>query len=93
MTITDISRYPDPVATVPAKARVDGPRVLGRWDLDTLDIEGNEGGKIPNHHLAWLPSLPADAPIEDIRAAYARDGVVHLRGLLPRDDVLGLRRQ
>jgi phytanoyl-CoA hydroxylase len=48
--------------------------------------------QIPNHHLSWLPSLPADAPIEDIRAAYERDGVVHIRGLLPRQEVLGVRR-
>lgn len=48
--------------------------------------------QIPSHHLSWLKSLPADAPIEDIRAAYKRDGVVHIRGLLPREQVLGVRK-
>ncbi|BEI84492.1 hypothetical protein CcaverHIS002_0410960 [Cutaneotrichosporon cavernicola] len=93
MTISDISRYPDPMSTVRRKLRTDGDRVQGKWDLGDMQIEGNEGGIIPTDHLGWLPSLPADAPIEDIRAAYERDGVVHLRGLLPIEQVMAVRRQ
>ena len=47
MTISDLSVYPAPdPATLPTKVRSDGPRVLNGWDIDTLHIEGNEGGKV-----------------------------------------------
>lgn len=46
MTISDISRYPDPVATVPTKVRAGGERVVDGWDIDSLSIEGNEGGRV-----------------------------------------------
>ena len=48
--------------------------------------------QIPTTHLAWLPSIPATAPIEEIRAAYEREGVVHVKGVLPREHVLDVRR-
>jgi hypothetical protein len=44
MTISDISRYPDPVHTVRRKLRTDGEPVRGKWDLGNMQIEGNEGG-------------------------------------------------
>lgn len=44
MTISDISRYPDPVTTVRRKLRTDGERERGGWDLGDMQIEGNEGG-------------------------------------------------
>jgi hypothetical protein len=46
MAISTISRYPDPTATVPPKVRIDGDRIVNGWDIDKLDIEGNEGGRV-----------------------------------------------
>jgi hypothetical protein len=122
LTVSDISRYPNPKESVGLTVRDDGPRNLGRWNLDELNLEGNEGGKvravggeercrrgrrqlwpsqllnanqpqIPAEHLTWLQPIPADAPIEHIREVYRRDGVVHVRGLLNRDDVLATRQK
>ncbi|BEJ11416.1 hypothetical protein CspHIS471_0108380 [Cutaneotrichosporon sp. HIS471] len=92
MTMTDgVTLYPDPVHNVPPSVRSDGPRVLGGWDLDQLKLQGNQGGVIPSSYLSWLTPISASAPIEDIRAVYERDGVVHIRGLLDREDVLSTR--
>ncbi|GMK54834.1 hypothetical protein CspeluHIS016_0114200 [Cutaneotrichosporon spelunceum] len=92
MTMAEgVTHYPDPVHNVPPSIRTDGPRVQAGWDLDALKLEGNQGGVIPPSYLSWLTPIPADAPIEDIRAAYERDGVVHIRGLLNREDVLSTR--
>lgn len=41
--------------------------------------------------MTWLQAIPADAPIEHIRAVYERDGVVHVRGVLDRDKVFDTR--
>lgn len=47
MTRDDLSAYPDPdPRTLPSKVRRDGPRIKNGWDIDTLHIEGNEGGKV-----------------------------------------------
>ncbi|BEJ03685.1 hypothetical protein CcaverHIS641_0108600 [Cutaneotrichosporon cavernicola] len=92
MTMTEgVTLYPDPVHNVPPSVRSDGPRVLGGWDLDQLELQGNQGGVIPSSYLSWLTPISASAPIEDIRAVYERDGVVHIRGLLDREDVLSTR--
>jgi phytanoyl-CoA hydroxylase len=61
-------------------------------DLTTLHLEGNEGGRIPPSSLAWLQPIPI-ADTDAIRAAYERDGVVHVRGALARDAVLATRAQ
>lgn len=48
LTVSDISRYPIP-STLPsavASPRKDGERLRGGWDLDKLELEGNEGGKV-----------------------------------------------
>lgn len=103
MTMAEgVTHYPNPVHTVPPSVRSDGPRVQNGWDLDKINLEGNQGGvvrvppshvltQIPSSYLSWLTPIPADAPIEDIRDAYQRDGVVQVRGLLDPEDVLSTR--
>lgn len=44
--ITDNARYPDPSRSIPPKVRLDGDRVRNGWELDALDIEGNQGGRV-----------------------------------------------
>lgn len=54
MTRTELSAYPDPdAATLPRKVRCDGPRMLDGWDIDSLHIEGNEGGKVRSSLITW----------------------------------------
>jgi len=47
LTVSDgISRYPNPKENLPSAVRTDGPRTLGKWNLDELKLEGNEGGLV-----------------------------------------------
>ncbi|KAM0750879.1 hypothetical protein T439DRAFT_356613 [Meredithblackwellia eburnea MCA 4105] len=57
-----------------------------------LKLEGNTGG-IPDRLLGWLESFPADTPIEILRERLLKDGVVHVKNVLPRDRVLETRRK
>lgn len=47
MTLEDgVTRYPNPVHTVPLAVRTDGDRKLGEWNVDELKLEGNQGGVV-----------------------------------------------
>lgn len=63
------------------------------YNLKNLRLESNSGGEIPLPLLGWLKSLPATASDEEIRKTLEEDGVVHLKGVIPRDVVLMARRK
>ena len=60
--------------------------------LSDLKFESNNGAMEPSE-LAWLPRYDAKSSLEDIRRELETRGVVHIRGLIPRETVLGARRQ
>lgn len=61
-------------------------------DAVMLQLESN-AGPIPAEQLKRLPSFPATAPDADLRAAYERDGVVHIKRVISPDVVWDMRRQ
>ncbi|KAI5475233.1 hypothetical protein MNV49_001713 [Pseudohyphozyma bogoriensis] len=63
------------------------------YDLRRMHLESTTGGQIPLTHLGWLPTLPATASDEEIRETLEREGVVHLKGVVPRETVLEVRRR
>ncbi|WOO79103.1 uncharacterized protein LOC62_02G002639 [Vanrija pseudolonga] len=60
--------------------------------LDELEIEGNVG-KIAPEKLRWMPSFPADTPDDVLRKELEANGVVHVKGVIPREYVLATRRK
>lgn len=55
-------------------------------------LESN-AGPIPGEQLEWLTSLPATASDAELRAAYDRDGLVHIKGVIPPEIVWEMRRK
>jgi hypothetical protein len=60
--------------------------------LDELEIEGNVG-KIAPEKLRWMPSFPANTPDDVLCKEFETNGVVHVKGVIPRDYVLATRRK
>ena len=57
-----------------------------------ITISSNTGSIQPED-IAELPCLPADTPDDVLRAELESKGVVHVRGVMPRDLVLGMRQR
>ncbi|KAF3384040.1 hypothetical protein DPV78_012869 [Talaromyces pinophilus] len=53
-------------------------------------LEVNDGPLLPENIAHLTPSSPTE-PLETLRARYERDGMLLLKGLLPREDVLRTR--
>lgn len=58
--------------------------------LSGVPLYVNDGLLAPSEVLPLRPSRP-DEPLEELRARYAADGYLLLKGLLPREDVLRAR--
>ena len=58
------------------------------YRLDDIRVDG-----IPTSGLGWLPVFPADIGDEILRKELEEKGVVHIRGVMPRDLVLDMRRK
>lgn len=58
------------------------------YRLEDIKIDG-----IPTDGLAWLKPFPADIGDEILRNELETKGVVHVRGVMPRDFVLEMRRK
>lgn len=58
--------------------------------LSDLVIEGNNGA-VERENLAWLEPLPATASDDELRHELETKGVVHIKGVMPRDYVLDHR--
>ena len=52
------------------------------------------GGKDVNGDLlGWLHPIPADTPVEEMRASYEKHGYIWVKNVIPREDVYDLREQ
>ena len=60
--------------------------------LKSLQIESNTG-TLPYTSLRWLKPLPASASDEEIRTELYNTGVVHIKGVVPKDVVLETRKR
>lgn len=58
------------------------------YRLDDIKVDG-----IPTDGLGWLKPFPADIGDEILRKELEDKGVVHVRGVMPRDLVLDMRRK
>jgi phytanoyl-CoA hydroxylase len=56
-------------------------------------VVGSNEGKIPHQYIRWLQPTPRDTPMSEMRARLERDGYLFVKGLLPRQDVLDVRRE
>jgi phytanoyl-CoA hydroxylase len=56
-------------------------------------VVGSNEGKIPRQYIRWLSPTPRDTPVPEMRARLERDGYLFVKGLLPRQDVLDVRRE
>ena len=54
---------------------------------------GANQGVIKNEHIQWLRPTPKDTPISEIRRRLKEDGYIFMKGLIPREDVLNVRKQ
>ncbi|GFZ43107.1 hypothetical protein JCM24511_00825 [Saitozyma sp. JCM 24511] len=63
-----------------------------KWKLSELKLEGNTGSISPGS-LGWLKPLPATATDEELRREFEDKGVVHVKGAMPRDFVLAMRKR
>lgn len=63
-----------------------------RRDVGRLHLEAN-GNAIDPRRLKGLSEISASAPVEEIRRQFELDGYVLVKGLLPREDVLSVRRK
>lgn len=64
--------------------------------LDGLAVPSGIGanqGVIKNEHIQRLRPTPKDTPISEIRKRLKEDGYIFMKGLIPREDVLNLRKQ
>lgn len=74
------------VETMPGQAwQVDGPGVPS-------GIGANQG-VIKEEHIQRLRPTPKDTPISEIRRRLKEDGYIFMKGLIPREDVLNVRKQ
>ena len=61
-------------------------------NLETVSINCNDFD-IPPPALGVLPSYPLETDDQVLRAALERDGYLHVKGAMPRELVLNMRRR
>lgn len=54
---------------------------------------GANQGVIKDEHIQRLRPTPKDTPIAEIRKRLKEDGYIFMKGLIPREDVLNLRKK
>jgi phytanoyl-CoA hydroxylase len=57
-----------------------------------VQIEVN-GGRLPHEMIGWLKPWPRDTPDTTLRHELETNGVVHIKNVIPRDYVLGIRKR
>ncbi|KFY44034.1 hypothetical protein V494_01683 [Pseudogymnoascus sp. VKM F-4513 (FW-928)] len=79
-----------------AAAAVESMPGLERHVDDDLPVPAGIGanqGVIKDEHIERLRPTPKDTPIDEIRRRLKEDGYIFMKGLIPREDVLNLRKQ
>ena len=59
----------------------------------TVPVVGSNQGKVDPQYIKWLRPTPRDTPLDEMRKRLADDGYLFVKGLLPREDVLNVRRE
>jgi phytanoyl-CoA hydroxylase len=60
--------------------------------LDVPSGIGANQGVIKDEHIQRLRPTPKDTPISEIRKRLKEDGYIFMKGLIPREDVLNVRK-
>ena len=60
---------------------------------DLPSLRSNEGNYVRAESTGWMLSTPLSTSFEDMRARYERDGYIWIKNLIPREDVLDMRKQ
>ncbi|BEI83097.1 hypothetical protein CcaverHIS002_0309650 [Cutaneotrichosporon cavernicola] len=63
---------------------------ITQYTLQDLHLTGSVGDLEPDQ-TAWLPSFPASTPDDVLRNQLETKGVVHIKGVMPREFVLDAR--
>lgn len=63
---------------------------ITQYTLADLHLSGGVGD-LAADQIAWLPSLPATTSDEELRHELETKGVVHVKGVMPREFVLEAR--
>jgi hypothetical protein len=50
-------------------------------------------GILEDDHIGWLRPTAKDSPLFEIRKRFEEDGYVFVKGLIPREDVIKVRKQ
>ncbi|WWC89072.1 uncharacterized protein L201_003990 [Kwoniella dendrophila CBS 6074] len=58
-----------------------------------VKIEDNSGSRIDPEVIDWLQPISKDATDEELREQYERDGVLFVKGVMPRERVLAMRKK
>lgn len=54
---------------------------------------GSNQGKSTGNQLGWLRPTPKDTPVEEMRKRLEEDGYLFVKRLIPRNDVLKVRKE
>lgn len=74
-----------------AAAAVERPLGVESGLAVPYDIGANQG-VIKNEHIQRLRPTPKDTPISEIRKRLKEDGYIFMKGLIPREEVLNVRK-
>jgi phytanoyl-CoA hydroxylase len=58
-----------------------------------LPIVGSNQGKIKRQYIRWLRPTAKDTPMAEMRERLQLDGYLLVKNLLPREDVLKVRKE
>ena len=56
-------------------------------------IVGSNQGKVNRQYIRWLRPTPRDTPMHEMRQRLEADGYLFVKDLLPREDVLKVRKE
>lgn len=62
-------------------------------DVIPKSLKNLTGDVLDEPAIGWLRETPLTTPIEEMRKRYIEDGYVFLKKLIPRDDVLDVRKE
>lgn len=67
------------------------PVLSGSLETHLPEGLGQNGGRVSTDHIGLLRPTPASLPMEEMRQRLKQDGYLFVKGLIPREDVLGAR--
>lgn len=67
------------------------PLLRGSLEARLPEGLGQNGGRVSIDHIGLLRPTPTSVPMEEMRQRLKQDGYLFVKGLIPREDVLGAR--